>query len=57
MVELKNYQIDIAEPFALYRNNPIIFDSGYDKERDKNKAAFKNGKIIDDYLWVKLNTP
>lgn len=31
MVELRNYQIEIAEQFAEYRNNPIIFDNGYDK--------------------------
>jgi hypothetical protein len=31
MVELRNYQIDIAEQFAKYRNNLIIFDNGYDK--------------------------
>ncbi|MBU2948673.1 GNAT family N-acetyltransferase [Zobellia uliginosa] len=31
MVELKDYQIEIAKQFAQYRNNPIIFDNGYDK--------------------------
>ena len=31
MVELKNYTIDIAEQLAQYRNNPIIFDNGYDR--------------------------
>lgn len=31
MVELKNYQIEVAEQFAEYRNNPVIFDNGYDK--------------------------
>ncbi len=31
MVELRNYQIEIAEQFAKYRNNLIIFDNGYDK--------------------------
>ena len=31
MVELRNYQIEIAKQYAEYRNNPIIFDNGYDK--------------------------
>nr|MUH42218.1 N-acetyltransferase [Zobellia laminariae] len=31
MVELKNYQTDITEQFTEFRNNPIIFDNGYDK--------------------------
>ena len=31
MIELRDYQIEIAEQFAEYRNNRIIFDNGYDK--------------------------
>ncbi len=31
MVELRNYQIEIAKQYSEYRNNPIIFDNGYDK--------------------------
>ena len=31
MVELRNYQIEIAKQYAEYRNNPIIFNNGYDK--------------------------
>lgn len=31
MVELRNYEIEIAQQFAEYRNNPSIFDNGYDK--------------------------
>lgn len=31
MVELRNYHIEIAQQYAEYRNNPIIFDNGYNK--------------------------
>lgn len=31
MVELRNYQIEVADKYANYRNNPLIFDNGYDK--------------------------
>ncbi len=30
-IELRNYHADIAAQFARYRNNPHIFDNGYDK--------------------------
>lgn len=31
IVELRNYQIEVAEVFAKYRNNSNILDNGYDK--------------------------
>ncbi len=31
MVELRNYTIEIAEQFAEYKNNPTVFNNGYDK--------------------------
>jgi ribosomal-protein-alanine N-acetyltransferase len=31
MVELREYQIEIAEKKAAFRNNQIIFDNSYNK--------------------------
>ena len=31
MVELRKYHIEVAKEYAEYRNNPFIFDNGYDK--------------------------
>ncbi|PQJ82435.1 GNAT family N-acetyltransferase [Polaribacter glomeratus] len=31
MVELRDYHIDIVNQYAEFKNNPIIFDNGYDK--------------------------
>lgn len=53
MVELKNYQIEIAEQYAAYRNNPIIFDNVYDKV--PNPFTLKDAKeFITLQLELKL---
>jgi len=44
MIELKNYTIEIAEQFAAYRNNPAIFENGYDKV--PNPFTLKDGKAF-----------
>lgn len=31
MIELRDYTLEIAEAFTSYKNNPVIFNSGYDK--------------------------
>lgn len=44
MVELRSYQIEIADQFADYRNNPIIYDNGYDKV--PNPFTIKDAKAF-----------
>ncbi len=31
MVALRNYHLEIAEPFTEFRNHPIIYENGYDR--------------------------
>ncbi|WP_281990923.1 GNAT family N-acetyltransferase [Aquimarina aggregata] len=49
MVELRDYQIGIAEQYAEYRNNPVIFDSGYDKV--PNPFKLKDAK---EFITIQL---
>ena len=44
MVELRNYHTEITEQFANYKNNPIIFDNGYDKV--PNPFTLKDAKAF-----------
>ena len=44
MVELRDYQKEIVEQYAEYRNNPIIFDNGYDKV--PNPFTLKDAKTF-----------
>ena len=58
MIELKNYQIDIAEKFAEYRNNPAVLDNGYDKVpnpfRVKDANEFIAVQLEKKPAWRKL---
>ena len=49
MVELRNYQIEIVKQYAEYRNNPIIFDNGYDKV--PNPFTLKDAK---EFITVQI---
>lgn len=50
MIELRSYHMNIVEQFAEYRNNPIIFDNGYD--RVPNPFTLKDTKA---YITLQLN--
>ena len=50
MIELRDYKIEIAEQFAEYRNNPIIFGNGYDKI--PNPYKLKDAK---EFITLQLN--
>ena len=30
MIELRDYKIEVASQYAKYKNNPIVFNNGYD---------------------------
>ena len=44
MVELRNYQIEVAQQYAEYKNNPVIFNNGYDKV--PNPYTLKDAKAF-----------
>ena len=58
MIELRNYQIEIAAEFAEYRNHPIIFDNGYDKVPNpftlKDAKEFISVQLEREPAWRKL---
>ena len=52
-----NFDIIRIEAGVFEFNKPsmrVLEKNGFYLESIKKKAAIKNGKIIDDYLWVKL---
>ncbi|MDB4292802.1 GNAT family N-acetyltransferase [Maribacter sp.] len=51
MVTLRNYEMAIAEQFASYRNNPIIFENVYDKV--PNPFTLKDAKA---FITLQLKT-
>jgi RimJ/RimL family protein N-acetyltransferase len=50
MVELRNYTIEIAEQFAEYKNNPTVFNNGYDKV--PNPFTLKDAK---DFINLQIS--
>jgi len=56
---LANY--DVARFYAgVFENNPssmrVLEKNGFHLEAVHKKSIFKNNELLDEYLWVKLNT-
>ena len=59
MTEYAFYYFDLVRLYAeVFENNKasmrVLEKNGFYLEGVRRKAVFKNGKLMDDYIWVKL---